>query len=101
MKNDDQKHVTPGRPGVAYPVAGAALALAALVAIALLPRAYAQEPVFAKGGGLDLRNQVFDEMNIYKLEGEWQFWWDAFVDPQSIVRGDAPVPTDIVPMPQY
>jgi class 3 adenylate cyclase len=55
----------------------------------------------ARGGGLSLRGQEFGARDLYALDGQWQFWWGSFVDPDSLARNDAPPPTALAEMPSY
>ncbi len=55
----------------------------------------------ARGGGLSLAGTEFGAKDVYALDGEWQFWWNGFIDPDSLARNDAPPPTAITEMPRY
>jgi adenylate cyclase len=55
----------------------------------------------ARGGGLSLRGKDFGAKDLYALDGQWQFWWNSFVDPDSLARNDAPPPTALAEMPSY
>ncbi|MGQ9842626.1 MAG: 7TM-DISM domain-containing protein [Spirochaetota bacterium] len=48
----------------------------------------------------DMRQCTFDDTTTYPLKAKWVFWWNQLIAPQSIEDGTAPMPTDIVMMPQ-
>ncbi len=66
----------------------------ALIFLLFLP-AVGREAVY------DMRHINFDDTTIIKIKTPWLFWWNELVDPQSIEKGSAPQPTDIVMMPKH
>lgn len=78
-----------------------ALSFFLLAASAIAAVAQARGPVQARGGGADLSSLGFGDRSAYEIRGEWQFWWNALVDPDSIARGDAPAVSGMAAMPGY
>ena len=62
---------------------------------------HAQEGTRPSNGFLDLRNYEFHEQWYMKLDGEWEFYWEKFVEPELFSTGNAPVPTLMVNVPGY
>ena len=54
-----------------------------------------------ENGILDLRNYNFNEQSYIKLDGEWEFYWEAFIDPATFTAGQSPEPTLFVTVPGY
>ncbi len=52
-------------------------------------------------GILDLRNYEFNDQWYMKLDGEWEFYWESFIDPDSFTQGQPPDPTLFVNVPGY
>jgi signal transduction histidine kinase len=52
-------------------------------------------------GILDLRNYDFNDQWYLKLDGEWEFYWASFVEPEAFDKGLAPEPTLYIKVPGY
>jgi signal transduction histidine kinase len=52
-------------------------------------------------GILDLRNYEFNEQWYLKLDGEWEFYWESFIDPEMFTKNQTPEPTLFVAVPGY
>jgi signal transduction histidine kinase len=52
-------------------------------------------------GILDLRNYEFDEQWYMKLDGEWEFYWESFIDPDAFAQDQPPEPDLFVNVPGY
>lgn len=50
-------------------------------------------------GILDLSNWDLNEHEMIPLVGEWEFYWEEFVDPESFLNGTNPSPDAIVQVP--
>ncbi len=67
----------------------------------LVVRAHCQDWAKPEKGILELQNYDFNEQWYLKLDGEWEFYWKAFVDPDAFAKGQAPDPTLYVNVPGY
>jgi len=52
-------------------------------------------------GIIDLRNYDFNDQWYLKLDGEWEFYWESFEEPEAFTRGESPEPTMWVDVPGY
>jgi len=62
---------------------------------------HCQDWTVPEKGVLDLRNYDFNEQWYLKLDGEWEFYWESFIDPEAFTKGQAPKPTLYVDVPGY
>ena len=60
-----------------------------------------QDWTLPEKGILDLRNFEFDEQWYLKLDGEWEFYWENFVDADAFSKDPPPEPTLFVNVPGY
>jgi signal transduction histidine kinase len=60
-----------------------------------------QEWTLPEKGILDLRNYDFNEHWYLKLDGEWGFYWESFIEPALFAKDLAPEPTLFVNVPGY
>ena len=49
----------------------------------------------------DMRTLTFDTTTTHAIKAQWLFWWNQLIDPAAIDDNKAPLPTDIVMMPQH
>ncbi len=59
------------------------------------------QPPTAKNGILDLGDWDFEKDGRLNLNGEWLFYWQDFLTPQSVTSGDIKSPTGIINFPGY
>jgi signal transduction histidine kinase len=52
-------------------------------------------------GILDLRNYEFNDQMYIKLDGEWEFYWQTFIEPSTFSLNRAPEPELFVSVPGY
>lgn len=62
---------------------------------------HCQDWTVPEKGILDLRNYEFNDQWYLKLDGEWEFYWESFIDPEAFTEGQAPKPTLFVNVPGY
>lgn len=67
----------------------------------LLAAVNGQDWTLPEKGILDLRNFEFNEQWYLKLDGEWEFYWEKFIDPDAFNKDQAPEPTLFVNVPGY
>jgi signal transduction histidine kinase len=60
-----------------------------------------QEWALPEKGILDLRNYDFNEHWYLKLDGEWEFYWESFIDPDAFAKDQFAEPTLFVVVPGY
>lgn len=60
-----------------------------------------QDWTLPKKGILDLRNHEFNELWYLKLDGEWEFYWESFIDPDKFAKDQPQEPTLFVMVPGY
>ena len=60
-----------------------------------------QDWTLPEKGILDLQNYEFNEHWYLKLDGEWEFYWETFIDPEAFNQGQATEPTLFVGVPGY
>lgn len=60
-----------------------------------------QEWVQPEKGIMDLRNYDFTEQWYLTLDGEWEFYWETFIDPGAFAKDALPQPTLFVRVPGY
>ena len=60
-----------------------------------------QDWALPEKGVLDLRNYEFNDQWYLKLDGEWEFYWENFIDPDAFAKNQAPEPTLFVFVPGY
>jgi signal transduction histidine kinase len=60
-----------------------------------------QDWTLPKKGILDLRNYEFNEQWYLKLDGEWEFYWESFIDPDKFAKDQPQEPTLFVMVPGY
>jgi signal transduction histidine kinase len=60
-----------------------------------------QQWAVPKKGILDLRIYDLNEQWYLKLDGEWEFYWESFVEPEAFDSDRAPAPTLHVDVPGY
>lgn len=53
----------------------------------------------AAGGRLDLSHWNFTEEGIVPLDGEWELYWQALLDPEALRRPGAPAPSGLIEVP--
>ncbi len=54
--------------------------------------AIAAPAVRAAAGVLDLRDHILSRDGPVEIRGDWEFYWEKFVPPESLARGSAPAP---------
>ncbi|MCP4134390.1 MAG: response regulator [bacterium] len=59
---------------------------------------YKQVPT-AKNGVLDLRGRDFKKEGLVKLSGEWEFYWEQFLESDDFSRENPPEKTALLPVP--
>ncbi|MCP4134391.1 MAG: response regulator [bacterium] len=57
-----------------------------------------QVPI-AKNGVLDLRGRDFKKEGLVKLSGEWEFYWEQFLESDDFSRENPPEKTALLPVP--
>ncbi len=67
----------------------------------LMAAGNSQEWARPEKGIIDLRNYEFNEQCYLKLDGEWEFYWENFIDPDAFTKDQAPEPTLFVNVPGY
>ena len=67
----------------------------------LVVTAHCQDWAQPEKGILELQNYDFNEQWYLKLDGEWEFYWKTFVDPDAFAKGQAPDPTLFANVPGY
>jgi signal transduction histidine kinase len=72
-----------------------------LIVCQLVVAADCQDWTQPEKGILDLRNYEFNEYWYLKLDGEWEFYWESFIDPDAFIRGQGPEPTLFAIVPGY
>jgi signal transduction histidine kinase len=60
-----------------------------------------QEWTLPEKGILDLQSYDFNEHWYLKLDGEWEFYWETFVDPDAFTKEQSPEPNLFVYVPGY
>jgi signal transduction histidine kinase len=60
-----------------------------------------QDWTLPEKGILDLRNYDFNEQWYLKLDGEWEFYWESFIDPDAFAKDQPQEPTLFVTVPGY
>ncbi len=52
-------------------------------------------------GLLDLREAVLDQGSFYNLNGEWEFYWEQLLTPDSFEKAKREGKGIVVPVPSY
>jgi signal transduction histidine kinase len=67
----------------------------------LVVAANCQDWTLPEEGILDMQNYDFDEQWYLKLDGEWEFYWESFIDTDAFTKDPPPEPSLFVKVPGY